>query len=71
MEVDIQSAQTEEEELDWDEREVEDEEIDYVFPSVELRRHSSKEEISSEELKANAELCEACRFWELKLKKSA
>mgnify|MGYP001594330479 FL=1 len=57
LEVDIQSAQTEEEESDWDEREVEDEEIDYVFPSVELldtRRQS--EEISSEELKANAEL---------------
>ncbi len=49
-----------EKEAELDEREVEDEEIDYVFPSVDLldaKRYEEK--ISDEELKANAALLQA------------
>ncbi|MFA6541988.1 MAG: DNA translocase FtsK [Bacteroidota bacterium] len=49
-----------EKEAELEEREVEDEEIDYVFPSVELldaKRYEQK--ISDEELKANAALLQA------------
>lgn len=55
-----------EEEVNFDEREVprdvEEEEIDYVFPSVELLDAArGSEEVDEEELKANAELLrEAC-----------
>ena len=50
----------EEREAELEEREVEDEEIDYVFPSVDLLDAKKYEEkISDEELKANASLLQA------------
>ncbi len=49
-----------EKEAELEEREVEDEEIDYVFPSVDLLDPKKYEEkISDEELKANASLLQA------------
>jgi DNA segregation ATPase FtsK/SpoIIIE, S-DNA-T family len=49
-----------EEEVELDERDVADEEIDYVFPSVDLlESHRQQEEINEDELKANAELLRA------------
>ncbi|MGA7159728.1 MAG: DNA translocase FtsK [Bacteroidota bacterium] len=49
-----------EEEVDLDERDVQDEEIDYVFPSVELLNSQRQAEtIDDAELKANAELLRA------------
>ncbi|MGA9408278.1 MAG: DNA translocase FtsK [Bacteroidota bacterium] len=49
-----------EEEVDLDERDVQDEEIDYVFPSVDLlNSHRQAEAIDDAELKANAELLRA------------
>ncbi len=46
-----------EEEVELDEREVEDEEIDYVFPSVELLEvRKLVDQVDESELKANAEL---------------
>ncbi|HTR81385.1 MAG TPA: DNA translocase FtsK [Bacteroidota bacterium] len=49
-----------EEEVDLDERDVEDEEIDYVFPSVDLLTSQRQAEtIDDAELKANAELLRA------------
>jgi len=49
-----------EEEVDLDERDVQDEEIDYVFPSVELlNAQRQAETIDDAELKANAELLRA------------
>ncbi len=62
--VEIQER-VQEEEVDFDERSPEeeasaDEEIDYVFPSVELLdAHRASEEVNEEELKANAELLRA------------
>ncbi len=55
------NAPVQEEEVNFDERqpveEVEEEEIDYVFPSVELLDVArASEEVNEEELKANAEL---------------
>jgi DNA segregation ATPase FtsK/SpoIIIE, S-DNA-T family len=55
------NAPLQEEEVNFDERpaveEIEEEEIDYVFPSVELLDASrASEEVDEEELKANAEL---------------
>ena len=47
-----------EEEVDLDERDVQDEEIDYVFPSVDLlNAQRQAETIDDAELKANAESC--------------
>jgi S-DNA-T family DNA segregation ATPase FtsK/SpoIIIE len=49
-----------EEEVDLDERDVEDEEIDYIFPSVDLLNAQRQAEmIDDAELKANAELLRA------------
>ena len=58
------NAPVQEEEVNFDERqpveEVEEEEIDYVFPSVELLDASrASEDVDEEELKANAELLRA------------
>jgi DNA segregation ATPase FtsK/SpoIIIE, S-DNA-T family len=58
------NAPVQEEEVNFDERpaveEAEEEEIDYVFPSVELLDVSrASEEVDEEELKANAELLRA------------
>ncbi len=62
LQLDIKktASDKEEEEVTLDERDVQDEEIDYVFPSVELldaKRQS--ETIDDNELKANAELLRA------------
>ena len=58
LEVNINPSEEKiEEEAEWEEREFEDEEIDYVFPSVELLDSQRQSDaIDDEELKANAEL---------------
>ncbi|MDA0987124.1 MAG: DNA translocase FtsK 4TM domain-containing protein [Bacteroidetes bacterium] len=58
--MDIHESIQEEEEVELDEREVEDEEIDFVFPSVELLETIKlNEQVDESELKANAELLKA------------